>query len=379
MPDKLIGYMMNQRRAFRETVDERHDRRTAGAGVVAGADREHARPRAPPCCPATCTSASTRSASTSRSCTRAGPAGDHAAGHGRRRAAARRARARSTSTTRRCSARIADRMTPAAVIPMHTPEEAIEELRYVRSELGLKACVFAGDVLRPVPQFAREHPELARVGALPGLLRHRQPVRLRPGVAEVHRARRRADVPLGPDRLGMSRVGLASPVQPDRRLRRGRRGARQVAVLRWCHDAGSPTLRFGFLEGGVTWAQSLYCRMLDHWKKRNGDAIVHLDPQLLDASLFAELIDDVRAPEGAGDPRPPRAGLAVVRLPRRARRLVGVRDHERRRLRAAVRAALLLTGARATTAWSPRRWTSGSTRSARGCSPCSAPTSATST
>src|SRR5258707_2314874 len=33
-----------------------------------------------------------------------------------------------------------DRMTPAAVIPMHTPEEAIEELEYVVKQLGLKVA-----------------------------------------------------------------------------------------------------------------------------------------------------------------------------------------------------------------------------------------------
>jgi hypothetical protein len=52
-----------------------------------------------------------------------------------------------------------------------------------------------------------------------------------------------------------------------------------------------PDLRFGFLEGGVAWAQALYCRMLEHWKKRNAEAIVHLDPALLDSTYFAELID----------------------------------------------------------------------------------------
>ena len=53
-----------------------------------------------------------------------------------------------------------------------------------------------------------------------------------------------------------------------------------------------PTLRFGFLEGGVSWAQSLFCRMLDHWKKRNGEAIQILDPARLDAELLGKLIDD---------------------------------------------------------------------------------------
>ena len=45
-----------------------------------------------------------------------------------------------------------DRLTPAAVIPMHTPEEAIEELEYAVDVLGLKVAVMAGDVLRPVPR-----------------------------------------------------------------------------------------------------------------------------------------------------------------------------------------------------------------------------------
>ena len=32
----------------------------------------------------------------------------------------------------------ADRMTPAAIIPMHTPEEAIEELEFAVKQLGYK-------------------------------------------------------------------------------------------------------------------------------------------------------------------------------------------------------------------------------------------------
>ena len=41
------------------------------------------------------------------------------------------------------------------------PQEAIEELDFAIGELGLKAAVFAGDVLRPVPHFAKAHPDLA--------------------------------------------------------------------------------------------------------------------------------------------------------------------------------------------------------------------------
>src|SRR5262247_1460845 len=44
----------------------------------------------------------------------------------------------------------ADRMTPAAHIPMHTPEEAIAELEHAVQVLGLKAIMINGLVHRPI-------------------------------------------------------------------------------------------------------------------------------------------------------------------------------------------------------------------------------------
>jgi predicted TIM-barrel fold metal-dependent hydrolase len=44
----------------------------------------------------------------------------------------------------------ADRMTPVAGVPIHTPQEAIEELEHVKS-LGLKVVMLAGLVNRHVP------------------------------------------------------------------------------------------------------------------------------------------------------------------------------------------------------------------------------------
>src|ERR1700736_4176354 len=43
-----------------------------------------------------------------------------------------------------------DRITPVAVIPMHTPAEAIAELEYAVEVLGLKAIVMAGWARRPL-------------------------------------------------------------------------------------------------------------------------------------------------------------------------------------------------------------------------------------
>src|SRR5215475_5244355 len=43
---------------------------------------------------------------------------------------------------------LADKLTPAAVIPVHTPEEAIEGLRLLPRRRGAKACIFGSGVRR---------------------------------------------------------------------------------------------------------------------------------------------------------------------------------------------------------------------------------------
>jgi hypothetical protein len=55
-----------------------------------------------------------------------------------------------------------DRMAPAAVIPMHTPEEAIEELEFVTRELGAKVGMFASAIRRQLPAAKGLDPEIAR-------------------------------------------------------------------------------------------------------------------------------------------------------------------------------------------------------------------------
>ncbi|MBW2424766.1 MAG: amidohydrolase, partial [Deltaproteobacteria bacterium] len=46
---------------------------------------------------------------------------------------------------------LGDRLTAAAVIPTHTPEEAIEELEYAIETLGFRAAMFNSFVERPLP------------------------------------------------------------------------------------------------------------------------------------------------------------------------------------------------------------------------------------
>jgi len=56
----------------------------------------------------------------------------------------------------------ADRMMPVAIIPMHTPQEALEELEFTVQRLGMRAIMMAGHVRRPIPALAEITPQANR-------------------------------------------------------------------------------------------------------------------------------------------------------------------------------------------------------------------------
>jgi len=56
-----------------------------------------------------------------------------------------------------------DRVIPAAIIPMYTPEEAIEELEFASKQLGYKVMMVGGLMRRKVAALAEEIPEASRV------------------------------------------------------------------------------------------------------------------------------------------------------------------------------------------------------------------------
>ena len=104
----------------------------------------------------------------------------HAADEGFRRGACR--------ALNRCNAEIfaplADRLTPVAAIPMHTPEEAVAELEYAVTRLGFKAVLCAGYVQRPIEALAGRDPEADALRLLARPVRHRLGPRLRPGLGD---------------------------------------------------------------------------------------------------------------------------------------------------------------------------------------------------
>src|SRR5256885_11312495 len=57
-----------------------------------------------------------------------------------------------------------DRMTPAAIIPMHHPEEAIEELEYVTSQLGSKVGMLGSAMPRQTDSIPKgQNPDIDRL------------------------------------------------------------------------------------------------------------------------------------------------------------------------------------------------------------------------
>ena len=62
---------------------------------------------------------------------------------------------------------VSDRLTPVALIPMHSPQEALSELDFAIRELGLKAIVMNVVVRRPAPEVVKEAPHLAAYSMAP--------------------------------------------------------------------------------------------------------------------------------------------------------------------------------------------------------------------
>ena len=196
----------------------------------------------------------------------------------------------------------ADRMTAAAVIPTHTPTEAIEELEYAVKTLGFKVAMFNTNVRRPVPIVAEKAPEWARYATWIDCLC--------------------MDGPYNYDPLWAKAVELKVAVTSHS----GGRGGSRVVTNHYIYNhvgsfaAGGesfakgvvlggvtkrfPTLNFAFLEGGVAWATELYTGLVGHCSKRHPDVIGSLDPKNIDREYLADLFEQYGQDLVKGRPDP---------------------------------------------------------------------------
>ncbi|HKN02158.1 MAG TPA: amidohydrolase family protein [Candidatus Binataceae bacterium] len=183
-----------------------------------------------------------------------------------------------------------DRMTPAAAIPMHTPEEATAELEYVVKELGLKVVVMTSIVPRPIPAIERSSPGNGALATWPDVFGIDSPYNYDPvwskcvelGVMPTfHAGTRGAAFRTSPTNFVYNHIGHFAVAGE--------------AVAKGLFLGGItrrfPTLKFAFLEGGVGWACSLYSDLIGHWKKRNRHALEEVNPANLDRKLMRELFE----------------------------------------------------------------------------------------
>jgi predicted TIM-barrel fold metal-dependent hydrolase len=188
------------------------------------------------------------------------------------------------------AAGFSDRLTAAAVIPMHTPQEAIEELEYSVKELGMKSAMVASFVKRPIPIVARKYREAARFAYTLDVYGIDSDYDYDPFWAKCQ------ELGIAPTfhSLGYtwgSRQSHSNYVYNHV----GSFAASAEAICKGLLMGGVPMrfpkLRFGFLEGGVAWAIMCYCDLVSHWQKRNGKAMREfLNPALVDQKLFASLV-----------------------------------------------------------------------------------------
>src|SRR5438874_1818357 len=189
-----------------------------------------------------------------------------------------------------------DRIIPAAIIPMYTPEEAIDELEFASRQLGSKVTMMGGLIRRPIPALVEEHPEASKFVEWYDVIgidseHDYDPVwakcrelRIAPS---FHNGARSILLRNSPSNFCYNHIGhFASAGE-----------AMAKALFLGGVTRRFPDLNFAFLEGGVGWACSLYADLIGHWEKRNGEAIKKTDPSALDVKKLLEYTQKYGRPE----------------------------------------------------------------------------------
>jgi predicted TIM-barrel fold metal-dependent hydrolase len=201
---------------------------------------------------------------------------------------------------------LGDRVIPAAIIPMYTPEEALEELEFAVTQLGYKVVMLGGLMRRRVAALEEEQPEGSKLVEWYDVIgidsehdydpvwQKCRELRIAPS---FHNGARSILLRNSPSNFCYNHIGHFASAGH--------------AVAKALFFGGVtrrfPDLNFAFLEGGVGWACMLYADLIGHWEKRNRQAIESTNPDKLDLGRllgYAQkygsdaVIDAVRRGEG---------------------------------------------------------------------------------
>ena len=185
---------------------------------------------------------------------------------------------------------LADRVIPAAIIPMYTPEEALEELEFAVTQLGYKVVMVGGMMRRRVPALEEEHPDASKFVEWYDVIGLDSPydydvvwakcreLRVAPS---FHNGARSILLRNSPSNFCYNHIGHFASAGH--------------AVAKALFFGGVtrrfPDLNFAFLEGGVGWACMLYADLIGHWEKRNRQAIERTNPGTLDVRALLALAE----------------------------------------------------------------------------------------
>src|SRR5215813_917398 len=183
-----------------------------------------------------------------------------------------------------------DRLTPAAVIPMHNPEEAIEELEFVTRQLGSKVGMFGSGIRRILPVAEGLDPSVARFAA------HYDQLGLDSDYDYDPVWRKCVELKIAPTfHTGGRGLGLRNCPSNFTFNHIGHFAAAGHAVAKALFLGGVtrrfPELNFAFLEGGVGWGCQLFADLIEHWETRGSAGIAYMDPMKLDRALLKSLVD----------------------------------------------------------------------------------------
>ena len=278
---------------------------------------------------------------------------------------------------------LGDRVIPAAIIPMYTPEEAIEEMEFASKQLGLKVMMVGGLMRRRVAAVAEEQPDAARFVEWYDVIGIDSEHDYDPVWAKCRELR------VAPSfHNGARSILLRNSPSNFCYNHIGHFASAGHAVAKALFFGGVtrrfPDLNFAFLEGGVGWACMLYADLIGHWEKRNRQAIESTNPSKLDRAALLEFAQKYGRPGGRRGRAPRRWArgrlqLDADRRPRGSRRLLPLPDRRARATSATSSCRASTSAARPTTRSTRGRSTAAPTRWARASTRSSARTSATST
>ncbi len=184
-----------------------------------------------------------------------------------------------------------DRLAPVAAIPMHTPGEALEEIEFAVGELGMKGIMIEGVVRRPIDASASKLQDMASAPSSYWI----DPLALDSPYDYDPVWQKCCDLKVAPT-MHTSTMGWVDRTSISNltfnhigHFAAGSQSFCKALVLGGV-TRRFPTLKFAFLECGVGWAASVYNDLIEHWEKRNVNALrKNLDPKNIDRDQLAEL------------------------------------------------------------------------------------------